>query len=208
MESVKMQKLFILLFLFAIVTIFVCLKFFNSIDTAILYFFQNISGVTLYDNIMWMFTEISNIFSCVIFCIILIILKKTRRIGLSSLLSVLVSTIVCGYISYLADRDSPNMQFIGSKLPLEIENDTLILGTDNSYPSGHIARIVVIVATILHNTKNKYTYFVLILPFISSIGRLYMLQHYPTDIIGGVIIGLSIEMIISSKLNKLHQNII
>ena len=200
-----LHKLFVLLISFSVITILVHYDIVTVIDVDTLYFFQTLSGVLIYDNIMWLSTELSGIFSCVVFSVGLTIPRKTRRIGLISLLSVLISTIVCGYISYLIDRDTPDIPFLGSAMVLEIENDTRILGNEGSYPSGHIARITVIVATLINQTPKKYMHFLWFLPFMSSLSRLYMLQHHPTDIIAGIVIGLLIELVMSYKLQKIIE---
>lgn len=195
-----LYNLFILLILFLSITSLVHYDIITELDLNTLHFLQNVSGVPTYDNIMWLSTELSGIFPCVIFCVVLIIPRKTRKIGLTSLLLILISTISCGYISYVIDRNPPGLQFLGSTTMLNIENDTGILGNEGSYPSGHISRITVITATLINQIKKKYMRFLWFLPFISSLSRIYLLQHYPTDIIAGVVIGLIIELIISYKI--------
>ncbi len=202
---VKTKQFFILLFSFVILSILVYTENTSIVDIGILLFIQNMSGFPILDVIMWIFTEIGGILVTVIFCMLLLIYKNARRIGLILLFTIIIGTILCEYMAYIINRDKPNLKFIGITLPLNIENDTAILGDSSSFPAGHIVRSTII-SCIIANVmrKSKYQHLVWLFPITTSIGRLYMLQYYLTDIIGGVVIGIIVTTVIIK--NLMDQN--
>ena len=80
-----------------------------------------------------------------IFCFVMFVWRKTRRMGLILLLAVLVGTVASGYLKdYAVERPRPDLEYLGSELPLELESDTTVLGGKGSFPSGHVTRASVI----------------------------------------------------------------
>ena len=60
---------------------------------------------------------------------------------------------------------------------------------DYSFPSGHTAASFAAV-TALYLAKEKYWYLALILSIAIAFSRLYLYVHYPTDILGGLVVGI------------------
>ncbi|MEM3006969.1 MAG: phosphatase PAP2 family protein [Candidatus Nitrosotenuis sp.] len=149
-------------------------------------------------------TEIGNIPWLVLFAIILFIIRKTRRMGLILLLTLVAGTIAAGYIKgYVIDSPRPKLEFLGTKLPFDVGKDTFVLGTDGSFPSGHATRaasLALIVGYTLSQRFPRGSYLIWIFPLLESISRVYVLQHYPMDVIGGTVLGILIAGIIAKKL--------
>ena len=61
--------------------------------------------------------------------------------------------------------------------------------TDYSFPSGHTAASFAAV-TALFFAKEKYRYPALVLAVLIAFSRLYLYVHYPTDILGGILVGI------------------
>ncbi|RAP52627.1 MAG: hypothetical protein BZ138_02640, partial [Methanosphaera sp. rholeuAM270] len=68
------------------------------------------------------------------------------------------------------------------------------LATENdfSFPSGHTA-ISTAMSYVLAKEYEKY--YILIIPLIVALTRLYLGVHYPSDVIGGFLIGLLMAVI-------------
>lgn len=176
--------------------------------------FQKAAGNPIIDLTMQSITEIGDVFYILIFSIVIIILKKTRRIGVSLLISLIFVTLLTGYIKCGVDRERPDLDFLGTPFVIEVGQDTFALfcegGYNASYPSGHAARAAVLGVILGYALSVKYPrgcYLLLLYPFLMSISRMYVLQHYPMDVIGGSILGVLVAGILAkkTKLYKFHN---
>lgn len=190
--------------IFAVMAVTVNAKMTAEFDKATIVYFQMSAGNQTLDLLMWTMTEIGNIPWLVLFAIILFIIRKTRRMGLILLLTLVAGTIAAGYIKgYVIDSPRPKLEFLGTKLPFDVGKDTFVLGTDGSFPSGHATRaasLALIVGYTLSQRFPRGSYLIWIFPLLESISRVYVLQHYPMDVIGGTVLGILIAGIIAKKL--------
>jgi len=202
--DIRSGTFFLFLLIFVILSILVYTKITEQFDESIILFFQSIAGNNLLDYSMWIFTEIGGIFPIIGFSFFLLIRRKTRRIGLVIILSVLIGTIASGYLKdFVIVRARPDLDFLGTEFPIDIESDTSTLGGKGSFPSGHVTRaasITFVVGYVLSERFPRGCYLLWLFPLIMAISRIYVLQHYPMDVIGGIIFGILIANILAKKL--------
>lgn len=115
--------------------------------------------------------------------VILLLFKKTRRVGIACAVSMILGMIVTNV--WLKN-------WVARVRPYEvIEGLTTIVGKqhDFSFPSGHSTNSLAAAAVIFAMVPRKYGVPTLILAVLIALSRLYVGVHYPTDILGGLIVG-------------------
>jgi len=209
--DIRSRSFVLLTVLFLILTAFVYYGVTESFDQSIVLFFsQNVGNPTI-DTIMQYITESGETLWMLAFTILILIIPKTRRIGITLLILIVISTLLTGYIKCGVDRDRPDFEYEGAPFPVEISRDTYALfcegGYDASYPSGHAARSMIfgiILGYALSERFPRGAYLLFLYPVMISISRIYVLQHYPMDVIGGAVIGIMLAGVMAKR-TKLYN---
>ena len=209
--DIRSRSFVLLTILFFILSAFVYFGVTESFDQSIVSFFaQNVGNPTL-DIIMQYTTESGEVLWMLGFTILMLIIPKTRRIGITLMILIVLSTLLTGYIKCGIDRDRPDFEYEGAPFPVEISRDTYALfcegGFDASYPSGHAARAMIIGIILGYALSERFprgAYLLFLYPVMISISRIYVLQHYPMDVIGGAVIGIILAGVMAKR-TKLYK---
>ena len=171
---------------------------------------ENVGNPSL-DMIMQIITEINALEYLLGFGVIALLIKKTRRIGITLMILIVLSTLLTGYIKCGVDRDRPDFDYEGVPFPVGISLDTFPLfcegGFNSSFPSGNVARSIVfgiVLAYVLSERFPRGCYLLFAYPILVSISRVYVLQHFPMDVIGGAVLGIMLTGVMASR-TKLYK---
>ena len=120
----------------------------------------------------------------ILLCIVLLLMPKTRKSGMVLLTALLADLVICNVIL------KPTIQRIR---PFDVITDIELLvkrPLDYSFPSGHTAASFTSVVALYLAGEKKLWIPALVLAVLIAFSRLYLYVHYPTDVLGGVIIGV------------------
>ena len=115
--------------------------------------------------------------------VFLLFFKKRRRVGVAILLGLLMGLLIGNLgIKNLVARPRPCA--INTAVELLIPYPS-----EYSFPSGHTLSSFIASTVIFLNSK-RYGVYAYVLASLIAFSRLYLYVHFPTDIIGGVVLGL------------------
>lgn len=120
--------------------------------------------------------------------------RKSKQISIILLISILLTYCVTGLIKYSILRPRPFTQI----------QDYILLTTvsDPSFPSGHTSNATTIFYVLSKGFKRSY---LMIIPVIVGLSRIYVGVHYPSDVIFGFIVGLIIAYVVEKIFNKVNM---
>ena len=183
----------------------------ESFDQGVISFFSENVGNSTLDLIMQYVTESGEAVWMLAFAILILVIRKTRRIGITLMILIVISTLLTGYIKCGVDRDRPDFEYEGTPFPVPISQDTFALfcegGYDASFPSGHAARSMIFAIIFGYALSERFprgAYLMFLYPAMISLSRVYVLQHFPMDVIGGSIIGIMLAGVMAKR-TKLYQ---
>ena len=122
--------------------------------------------------------------------------KKYRRQGILLLAGLLLGALVCNVVlKHLVARPRPC--WIDPSVPLLIP-----VPQDYSFPSGHTMSSA-IGAVLLTRTDRRFGWFAIPLAVLIAFSRMYLYVHFPSDVLGGAVIGVCIGVGVLVAGNKL-----
>ncbi|MGV7225553.1 MAG: phosphatase PAP2 family protein [Nitrosopumilus sp.] len=209
--DIRSRSFVLLTILFLILTALVYSGITENFDQSVILFFsENIGNPTL-DLIMQSITESGEALWMLGFAILILIIPKTRRVGVTLMILIVISTLLTGYVKCGVDRDRPDYDYDAVPFPVPVSKDTFALfcegGYDASYPSGHAARSMIFAIILGYALSDRFprgAYLMFLYPILISLSRLYVLEHYPMDVIGGTVIGVMLAGVMANR-TKLYK---
>lgn len=128
--------------------------------------------------------------------VLLIFLKKTRYVGVTALVSIMMGFIVTNLIL---------KNVIARPRPFDVTSAVIPLITkpaDFSFPSGHTCASFSAALVYYRMLPKKYGISALLLASMIAFSRLYLGVHYPSDITGGIAIAFIVSSLAALGVKK------
>lgn len=209
--DIRSRSFVLLTLFFLIITFMVYSGITETFDhNTMLFFSENVGDPSL-DLIMQSITESGEALWMLGFAILILIIPRTRRVGVTLMILIVISTLLTGYVKCGVDRDRPDFEYESVSFPVPVSKDTFALfcegGYDASYPSGHAARSMIFAIILGYTLSERFprgAYLMFLYPILISLSRLYVLEHYPMDVIGGTVIGVMLSGVMAKR-TKLYK---
>lgn len=122
--------------------------------------------------------------------ILLLAPKKTRKIGVMALAALAGSVLIDNVILKNVVARTRPYEVIGGLTSL------IGIQKDFSFPSGHTGSSFAVAVVMFRGLPKKFGVPALILAFLIGFSRLYVGVHYPSDVLGGALIGTGIALFV------------
>lgn len=155
----------------------------TAIDTSILYGIQNLLQNSFMDFLVPWITFLGDKgIIWIIFGILLLISKKSRKYGIA----LFVALLLC---SLLGNEVIKNI--VMRPRPCHVNEVALLIDMPHGYsfPSGHTGSSFA-AAYVIYKYNSKYGLYAYILAALIGFSRLYLFVHYPSDVLCGALLGM------------------
>lgn len=176
-----------------------------TIDTQIFFFLNNLAGKSpVLDNLIVFLASYLAYVLISVFLIFLLVIEHSNREKIEIFLITIISAVVARFgitelIRFFYHRPRPF---------LTLQVHQLLPETSWSFPSGHATFFFAMSTAIyLHNKKWGIGFF--IATIVMTVSRVIAGIHYPSDIIGGAIIGIAVAYAVFYFVRRfyIHVNI-
>lgn len=163
-----------------------------------LYMLQQLHTPVL-DTLMVGITKLGDIgLVWILITVVLLCTKKHRFCGIRLVVVLALCLLVgCVGLKNLIGRDRPC--WIDTNIPMLIS-----IPLDYSFPSGHTMSSVAC-AHVLFTYHHKWGVFAYILAGLIAFSRMYLFVHFPTDILGGLVIGLLLGILTNRIMSRYYE---
>lgn len=139
----------------------------------------------LLDKILAFITSLGNAgIIWIVLAVVLLILPKTRKTGIIVAAALLADLVLCNLIL---------KNLVSRVRPYDVNTAIAILikkPLDFSFPSGHTAASFAAMTALFLAKMKKAWIAALVLAVLIAFSRLYFYVHYPTDVLGGAVVGI------------------
>lgn len=137
------------------------------------------------DKVMCLITSLGNAgIIWILLAVILVMIPKTRKSGVIVIVALLFDLVLCnGILKPLFARTRPCDVNMAVQL-------LVARPTDYSFPSGHTAAAFTTVMALFLAGEKKLWKISCVLAVLIACSRLYLYVHYPTDVLGGILVGI------------------
>ena len=141
----------------------------------------------------------------IILTVILLLIPKTRKSGVYMAVALIADLIICNVIL---------KPIVARIRPYSINQTVQLLVTplkDYSFPSGHTAASFASVSALYFAGRKRMAAGALIVSVLIAFSRMYLYVHFPTDILGGAVLGITIgalTYVYGTKILKIKKEVL
>jgi membrane-associated phospholipid phosphatase len=177
------RGLFVLLFLFALVTLSLIWSAGQRLDARVFMLFNMRGYPKWLDHCMWLATQLGNMLTAFGVAFLLFMLND-RRLAIVIIFGTLTLWLLVEVIKAFSDRDRPFLTM----------EKTRIIGwreKGDSFPSGHTTQIFFLMTLFTYHFHLGMGGSIALYAIAAVVGftRIYIGAHYPRDVIAGIVLG-------------------
>ena len=155
-----------------------------NIELSILDWIQTLHTPFL-DKIMVFITRLGDVgIIWIVLSIVLLLIPKTRKSGAVMVAALVVDVLLCNIVL---------KNLVARTRPYDVNTGVHLLVAklhDYSFPSGHTAASFTAVVALSFAGEKRAWKAALGLACLIAFSRMYLYVHYPTDVLGGVLVGI------------------
>ena len=136
----------------------------------------------------------------IVTAVVLAVIPRTRKAGIMMMAALLPDVVICNGIL---------KNLVGRVRPCDINTVIQLLvprPTDFSFPSGHTAASFAAVSSLYFAGEKRLWKPVLAVAILIAFSRMYLYVHYPTDILGGIVVGIACGLAACAAVNAFYKN--
>lgn len=183
---------------------------FANFDYALLEFFHKLNVGPLGDFFDFLLIAITKLGDDGIFLIllslVLMVFKKTRKVGTAMLGAIIIGALFTNIsIKPIIARPRPYFDETGifHQWWLDAGAHT---ESEFSFPSGHTTSAMAAMTGLFFTTNKKVSWTAFIFAVVMGITRVYICVHYPSDILGGLLVGFVAGLVSYIIVNAVYKS--
>lgn len=171
------------------------------IDTSAMHLLHDITQCAFLDGLMPFISMLgTGGFIWIVVTFFLLLNKPTRRTGIA----MAAAMLMCFLFGNLFLKN-----LIARPRPYTVDPDIILLvpksAEQYSFPSGHTMNNFSAAVTLMLR-KEKFAWAAIVLAALTAFSRVYLMMHYPTDVIAGALIGSAAAYICCHALKRREQH--
>ena len=135
----------------------------------------------------------------IVLSIVLLLIPKTRKSGAVMVAALVVDVLLCNIVL---------KNLVARTRPYDVNTGVHLLVAklhDYSFPSGHTAASFTAVVALSFAGEKRAWKAALVLACLIAFSRMYLYVHYPTDILGGAVLGTACGWLGAWAIKKLEE---
>ncbi|KLI32512.1 phosphatase PAP2 family protein [Brachyspira hyodysenteriae] len=175
----------------------------NVFDKTIIEFAHSLhNNYHILDLFFSLITNLGESIPLMVFTIILIFIKRTRICGINMAVSLFISILIGAIIlKPLIARERPFTDPIYNEYWIAVGKH---LETSFSCPSSHTTASFAVLFPVFLYFNKQYSFIAVLIALLIGFSRVYLVVHYPSDVVFGAFIGITVSSLTYFVFKKIN----